>query len=101
MPYSQQKVFEQAREIFRKEWGINLALADLVRLRTEYVPRAIEEIEYFDIKNDPCYELNPANEAVCRYIQDFYGIYPTQEILWMDLPCEKYAQHLDEKFHLL
>lgn len=101
MPYQKQQVFEQAREIFRREWGINLTLADQVRLRSEYVPRAIIDAEFYDKIGDPYDELNTAKEAVLRYIHDFYGINPTQEILWSGLPCVKYAQHLDEKFHLL
>lgn len=97
-----QSIFNQIKRSFIRRWGIELTLADQVRLKSEYIPRVLEDLK--EIK-DPNWGFEPDVEAESRFLSENYGIYPDPEMFCKNRPWRdrvvKYAQLNYDRFHLV
>jgi hypothetical protein len=77
-----QEEFNKAREFIKQEYGLELTLIELVRLRNDYVKPAVEMMNSFDFTRSDC-GYDPDIESATNFLADYYGI-PAYDIFWVN-----------------
>lgn len=76
MKINPQEIFEEARDYIKGNYGLNLTLIELVRLKKDYVLPCIEKLKR---TSDNCDQrFDPDIEAATTFLTDYYGV-PAQD----------------------
>lgn len=77
------KTFNLAREFIKREWGLDLTLIELVRLREDYVKPRLELADSLVNKKTDA-GFDPDEEAATSFLLDYYCI-PAHDEYWVGL----------------